>query len=95
MHDEHLIEEPTTRAGFVKRLAKTAAIGLGIALVPATTASAVQFKCCRDTSCDVFSQCGQFGLWGYRCPSNPCASCCACYGSPSLPCQVFNNTCPC
>ena len=32
MHDEDVIEGPTTRAGFVKRLAKMAAIGLGVAI---------------------------------------------------------------
>jgi hypothetical protein len=93
MHDEDLIEEPTTRAGFVKRLGKMAAIGLGIALVPATNAQAILFKCCRDTSCD--SGCTPFpGTHGFRCPSNPCASCCTCL-SQSSGCVQYNNSCPC
>ena len=76
MHDVDGIEGPTTRAGFVKRLGKMAAIGLGIALVPATNAFATTITCCRSLSCD--TQCFNCrpgcGPYGYLCPSNPCAS---------------------
>jgi hypothetical protein len=98
MHDEDVIEEPTTRAGFVKKLGKMVAIGLGVALVPATEAFAVPVTCCRNTSfCDQQSQCGQFHnpqLYGYLCPSNPCASCCTCLSNPNLGCPTFSQ-CPC
>jgi hypothetical protein len=97
MHDEDLIEEPTTRAGFVKRLGKMAAIGLGIALVPATSAQAILFKCCRSSFCD--SQCAgchpPCGLFGYQCPSNPCASCCTCFNSNIGSCTQNMSQCPC
>jgi hypothetical protein len=95
MHDEDMIEEPTTRAGFVKRLGKLAAIGLGIALVPATSAQAIIFYCNRDSTCDgpCRSCCGL--NFGYRCPSNPCASCCTCYASYQGPKVGGFSNCPC
>ena len=95
MHDEDLIEEPTTRAGFVKRLGKLAAIGLGIALVPATSAQAILFYCCRDTSCDAPCwNCCRL-RYGYLCPSNPCASCCTCYSTYQGHCVGPYSQCPC
>jgi hypothetical protein len=95
MHDEDMIEEPTTRAGFVKRLGKLAAIGLGVALVPATSAQAVIFYCNRDSTCDTpcHNCCGL--NFGYRCPSNPCASCCTCYASYQGPKVGGFSQCPC
>jgi hypothetical protein len=88
-----LTEEPTTRAGFVKRLGKLVAVGLGVALVPATTAFANPFQCCRNTNCD--ADCKPFpGLFGFRCPSNPCASCCTCL-SQSSGCVTYQNCCRC
>ena len=96
MHDEDMIEEPTTRAGFVKRLGKLAAIGLGIALVPATSAQAIIFYCNRDSSCDTpCHNCCAPNNWGYRCPSNPCASCCTCYPSYQGPQVGGFSQCPC
>jgi hypothetical protein len=96
MHDEDLIEEPTTRAGFVKRLGKMAAIGLGVALVPATNALGFTFNCCRSSFCD--TQCGLCGQhcppYGYLCPSNPCASCCTCYPTQHSCVGPFSQ-CPC
>ena len=94
MH-EHLPEEATTRAGFVKRLGKMAAIGLGVALVPATNALAVNIPCCRSSFCDAQCQsCGTCPPYGYLCPSNPCASCCTCYIRPIANCINFPQ-CPC
>ena len=95
MHDEDMIEEPTTRAGFVKRLGKLAAIGLGVALVPATNALAMNIQCCRSVSCDAACHncCGL--NFGYRCPSNPCASCCTCYPSYQGPKVGQFSQCPC
>jgi hypothetical protein len=96
MYDGDMIEEPTTRAGFVKRLGKLAAIGLGIALVPATSAQAILFKCCRDTSCDgPCTSCCYPHVVGYRCPSNPCASCCICFSSNIGSCTQSMSQCPC
>ena len=95
MHDEDMIEEQTTRAGFVKRLGKLAAIGLGIALVPATSAQAVIFYCNRDSTCDTPCRncCGL--NFGYRCPSNPCASCCTCFDHDIGSCTPNKSQCPC
>ena len=97
MHDEDLIEEPTTRAGFVKRLGKMAAIGLGIALVPGTNALGINFNCCRSSYCD--QQCAKCplvcGPYGYQCPSNPCASCCTCYSTNIGTCTPTFTQCPC
>jgi hypothetical protein len=95
MEDEQPIEEPTTRGSFVKRLAKMVAVGVGISLVPATSASATLFKCCRDTSCDQWEICGHWFLYGYRCDNNPCGGCCSCWSRPDLGCITISNTCPC
>jgi hypothetical protein len=95
MHAEDVIEEPTTRAGFVKRMGKMAAIGLGVALVPATSALGSTISCCRSFFCD--SQCHNCGVcppYGYLCPSNPCASCCTCSSSPTPNC-ISGSQCPC
>jgi hypothetical protein len=93
MHDDHLSGGPTTRAGFVKRLGKMAAVGLGVALVPATKALAADLICCRSTFCD--AECFGSGCcpYGYRCPSL-CASCCACRTDP-FPTCVSSFWCPC
>ena len=92
MHDDHLSGEPTTRAGFVKRLRRLGAVGLGIALVPATNALA-DLQCCRSALCDPECNGSGGGPFGYRCPSL-CASCCVCRTSPSPNC-VSSFWCPC
>jgi len=96
MHDEDLSEEPTTRAGFVKRLGKLAAVGLGVALVPATKALAMDIRCCRSTFCDAqCHNCPTCPPYGYLCPSNPCASCCTCYPTNIGSCTPSMLQCPC
>jgi hypothetical protein len=91
MNDE-LIEESTTRAGFVRRLGKAVAIGLGVALVPATNAGARSLiTCCRSASCD--AGCPPDTPFGYLCPTT-CQSCCACFNNPHLNCPSF-TACPC
>lgn len=96
MPDGHLSEETTTRAGFVKRLGKMAAVGLGVALVPATNALGSSIGCCRSSLCDAQCRfCGPgCGPYGYLCPSNPCGGCCACR-TDSIPNCVWTPLCPC
>jgi hypothetical protein len=94
MPDGHLSEETTTRAGFVKRLGKLAAVGLGVALVPATNALGASIACCRSADCDAQCQLCCPGTRGYRCPANPCGGCCVCQGS-SIPNCVWTPLCPC
>jgi hypothetical protein len=88
MLEEPLIEEPTTRAGFVKRLAKTVAVGLGIALVPATNAWAPTFQCCPDST---HCSCPNGGN-PFRC-NGGCGGCCACLTETQ--CFFRSGTCPC
>jgi hypothetical protein len=95
MHDVDVIEEPTTRAGFVKRLAKMAAIGLGVALIPATGALGATVVCCRSLSCDTSCfHCCPGNPYGYQCPGNPCGNCCFCSPTPTPSC-LSGNQCPC
>ena len=94
MHDVDAIEGPTTRAGFVKRLGKMAAIGLGIALIPATNAYA-SVVCCRSLSCDTACfNCCPGTPYGYHCPGNPCGGCCTCSPTPTPNC-ISGSQCPC
>ncbi len=85
MKEMSTVEEPSTRSGFLRRLGTFAAVGLGVALMPAT-ARAQSGRCCKDTTCT----CGGTDV-GYRC--NGCGQdCCKCL--PELG-QCFNSTCPC
>jgi hypothetical protein len=80
------VEERSTRTSLLRRLGTFAAVGLGVALMPAT-ARAQSGRCCKDTSCpgcsggDVAYQCDGCGQ-----------NCCKCL--PDLG-QCFNSTCPC
>lgn len=80
------VEEPSTRTGFLRRLGTFAAVGLGVALMPAT-ARAQSGQCCKDPSCpgcsgtDVAYQCDGCGQ-----------NCCKCLPEHG---QCFNTTCPC
>lgn len=74
---ESQLDEPsTTRMAFLKKLGKTVAIGLGVALVPASRAFARQGSyCCRDSSC---GSCGTSG-YAYLC-HDACSKTTCCIG---------------
>jgi hypothetical protein len=90
MHDEQVIESPETRSGFLRRVAKLTAIGLGVALVPVTNAWAPQSQCCPDsTHCPA---CPPMGGQPFRC-NGGCGGCCACVGDHTA--CYFTSLCPC
>jgi len=85
MEETSTVEERSSRTGFLRRLGTFAAVGLGVALMPAT-ARAQSGRCCKANcqSCsgtDVAYQCDGCGQ-----------NCCKCL--PDLG-QCFNTTCPC
>ncbi|HEX2050401.1 MAG TPA: twin-arginine translocation signal domain-containing protein [Actinomycetota bacterium] len=67
------------RRRFLKRLGATLAAGVGLAVIPATSASATT-RCCRDDNCGPCSG-GQLPYWCDRCG-------CMCISS-SLHCEDF------
>lgn len=86
MEQPTTVEERSTRTSFMRRLGTFAAVGLGVALLPAT-ARAQSGRCCRDTACPSCSE----GLVAYRCDG--CGeNCCKCVTDLG---QCFNSTCPC
>jgi len=89
------VEQRVSRGGFIRRMGKLAAIGLGVSLVPAQAARAQSSYCCRDPECGV-DLCGS-GYHGYKCWDN-CSggsTCCVgCVPSWGHPCQ-YQLTCPC
>jgi hypothetical protein len=91
MDHEHVTDTPTTRGGFVRKLGTMAAIGLGVALVPARSAFGAQSQCCPNSSQCPNLQCPA----GYRphwCTGG-CGGCCACLTQTS--CFWFSGGCPC
>ncbi len=64
------------RGGFIRRLGKFVAIGLGIALIPAKAARAQSTYCCRDPECGA-DACGP-GIHAYKCWDScpPASTCC-------------------
>lgn len=69
----------TNRRNFLRQVGKTIAVGLGVALLPAASASAAPLlqSCCRSTckSCPT-------GQHAYTCLANGgCARCCICSSS--------------
>lgn len=85
-------ESRSTRRTFLIRLGKTLAVGLGVALAPATAAQGGVFlnRCCRENcmSCPP-------GFKSYRCfDSCVSMSCCDCLpDSTAEPCVTVS--CPC
>lgn len=80
-------EHQTDRGRFLKRVGKMAAVGLGLALIPAQAAYAAS-ECCPDSSCPGCPG-GQFPV---RC-TDTChsVSCCSC----STQNQCHGVPCPC
>lgn len=80
-------EERSTRTSFLRRLGTFAAVGLGVALMPAT-ARAQSGRCCKDAACGPCSG----GLVAHQCDG--CGqNCCKCLPDHSGAC--INATCPC
>ena len=88
MHPEDHIDAPTTRRSFIRRVGKTIAIGLGVALVPVTNAWAPQDTCCPNSSCHCAPGAGN----PFFC-NGSCGGCCACLTNTS--CVTFSGGCPC
>jgi hypothetical protein len=87
IHDQN----PVTRGRFLGRLGKTAAIGLGIALVPARALAGrpqSHTHCCKDDTCP---SC-QSGI-RYRC-SGTCPECCTCLNETQM-CVDYYGGCIC
>jgi hypothetical protein len=81
-------DDRTTRVSFLRRTGKTLAIGLGLALVPISSAYAQNGSCCPE-ACRVDCT---FPNRPYRC--NGCSStCCLCIFHD--PYECFTLPCPC
>jgi hypothetical protein len=80
--------ESETRGGFLRRVAKLTAIGLGVALVPARSAWAPTFQCCPDLHCF----CPIYAGNPFRC-NGGCGGCCACLTQTQ--CFFRSGTCLC
>ncbi len=74
-HGDHVSR--SSRAAFLRKLGKTVAIGLGVALVPASNAWAISAHCCPDATC---GQCpeGQTAWKCYECSGYQPSQCCTC-----------------
>jgi len=70
-------EKRESRGSFLRKLGKTVAIGLGVTLVPATNAWAVNSQCCRDTTCPSCPT-GQNPYRCTECSGYQPSSCCDC-----------------
>jgi hypothetical protein len=77
-----------TRSTALRRVATTLGVGLGIALVPAGSASAQGGHCCPDTTCPTCSSGHRF-----RCFSGG-TNCCCCIKNHSG-CFNIADPCPC
>jgi hypothetical protein len=87
-------ETRTTRQRFLLRLGKTAAIGLGVALVPAKALAGHPRShtiCCPDTSNNCSNTCG--GNQSRFFCQGTCPSCCICHSGTS--CVEFFGGCIC
>jgi hypothetical protein len=72
--DLRRVQETSTRAGFLRRLGTTVAVGFGVALIPVSKAWAPSAWCCIDTSCP---SCGT-GEYQWRCWECGGGNCCQC-----------------
>ena len=77
-----------TRGAFLRKIAKTVAIGLGVALVPATQAWAVNAQCCRDDTCGP-CRTGEFAYRCTECSGYSPSSCCQCQPFNTPGCQQY------
>ena len=97
--DEGVEAAGVTRGEFVRRLGKTLAIGLGVALAPAAGAKGDDPRDSGSTHC-CLSTCNLPG--GGSCPTGThkyyctgsCPACCTCL-TGSAPCQDFTGGCIC
>jgi|GEM_PF-6809978 hypothetical protein len=80
----------TSRGSFLRRFGATVAIGMGVALIPATKAYAAKTTCCRDlfSCCDCNCTTG-FALYC----TGGCPPCCSCFGDRA--CHTFFGGCIC
>jgi len=88
MNDETTADQ-VTRGTFLRRLMMTAAMGVGIALIPAQKAQALADRCCKQP-CGASCPSGQVS---YECGGSCGETCCICYFDMVNEC--FDTTCPC
>jgi len=88
--DAELDGAPATRAGFLRRFGATLAIGMGVALVPATKAFAAKSVCCRNIN--VCCDCNCISGFASYCVGG-CPSCCTCFADRA--CHTFFGGCLC
>jgi hypothetical protein len=81
---ESFEERGRSRSGFLRQMAKTLAVGLGVALVPASRAMAAGGSCCRNSEC---GSCSPGVGPAYKCFDN-CRSGGCCVG-----CLTGHDTC--
>jgi len=86
--DNHEIGEGReSRGSFLRKLGKTVAIGLGVALVPASQAWAVNAQCCR-SNCKTCPE-GEFAYYCTECSGYQPSSCCDCYSIEFTGCRQY------
>lgn len=88
MEPQDANEGRSSRRGFLRRLGTFAAVGLGIALMPAT-ARAQSGRCCKNASA---CPCPP-GKFSYQCSGCGLGPCCKCLDTDRGEC--FDTACPC
>lgn len=78
----------STRGAFLRKLAGTVAIGLGVAMVPATNAWALNARCCRNDACQISCQPNEFKWQCTECTGYSPSTCCVC-STVDGPCQDY------
>jgi hypothetical protein len=92
--EDRIADEPhSSRKSFLRRLGTFAAVGLGVALMPAT-ARAQSGQCCRDTSFCPDSACTDSNFpFNWKCSGCGSGPCCHCLSR--APGNCFPSSCPC
>lgn len=78
----------STRSHVLRRIGQTLAVGIGVSLVPATSASAQGGHCCPDSTCPTCHTGRRF-----RCFSSGTTCCCCITGHTA--CFNIADPCPC
>jgi hypothetical protein len=91
---DNVVETKTSRLAFVKKLGTLAAVGAGLALIPARAAKAANSFCCPPSGSQCSGQSCTNGLL-FHCSDN-CTqgSCCVCFTTHAYP-NCFEIPCVC